>query len=231
MKLRPSEERGKDDKGWLQSSHSFSFESYYDPDYLNFRSLRVLNENRVKPGKGFGLISYKDMEIITYVLEGVLEYNDSLGNSTVIRPGEIQKITAGAGITYSVYNLSHQVPVHYLQIWITPSQIGLEPGFDQKIFSSASKWGQWCLMGSSNAREGSVRIYQDVDLYATLLDENEALTFETFPGRHYWLQVISGRFLVQETPLHTGDGAALSDEESIEVRCLESGELLLLDMA
>lgn len=231
MKLRPAKERGYEDKGWLQAYYSFSYESYYDSNYLSFRNLRLLNENTIKPGKGFGLQTFKNIEILIYVLEGVLETNDSLGGSAVIRPGELQKITAGSGITHSAFNISHQVPVHFLQIWISPNQGELRPSITRKMISSASKWGQWCLLGSSNGREGSVRIHQDVDLYATLLDENEAISFTAFPGRYYWIQLVSGRFLVQGTPMHVGDGAELTNEETIEVSCLEGGELLLFDFA
>ncbi len=231
MKLRAASERGTLDKGWLQSHHTFSFETYYDPDFLGFHSLGVLNENRLQPGKGWGMQSHRDVEMATYVLEGVLEYADGQGLSTVIRPGEIQMVSAGSGVNQRVNNLSHQVPVHFLQMWFIPRQYGLTPSCKQKIFTSASKWGQWCLLLSSNGREGSLRVQQDADVYSTLLDENDELTFEALIGRNYWLHVVSGKFLVQETPLHTGDGAAVIDEELITVKALEAGELLLFDLA
>lgn len=231
IKVRLAGERGALDKGWLQSYHSFSFETYYDPEFLNFHSLSVLNENRLQPGKGWGMQQHRDVEMATYVLEGVLEYANGMGLSTVIRPGEIQVVSAGSGIAQRMNNLSHQVPVHFLQMWFIPRQHGLAPHCRQKIFSSASKWGQWCLLLSSNGREGSLRIEQDADVYSTLLDENDELAFEAFPGRSYWIQAVSGKFLVQDSPLHSGDGAAITDEERITVKALESGELLLFDLA
>lgn len=231
IKVRRSQERGYEDKGWLQTFHTFSFDTYYDPEFLGFRQLRVINEDTVKGGKGFGSHSHKDMEIVTYVLEGVLEHQDSLGNTSIIRPGEVQRMSAGTGVTHSEYNLSHHLPVHFLQIWINPEQYGIESSYATKIFTSASKWGQWCLICSRNGRDGSLRIHQDVDLYATLLDDNDELVFEALIDRYYWIQVVSGKFLVQETILEPGDGAAINDESSIEIRCLTSGELLLFDLA
>lgn len=228
---RPSDERGFQDKGWLQTYHTFSFDTYYDPDFLGYHQLRVINEDRLKGGKGFGTHFHKEMEILTYVIDGVLEHKDSMGNTSLIRPGEIQRMSAGTGVNHSEYNLSHHLPVHFLQMWINPVQHGLDPSYDQRTFSSASKWGRWCLLASQNGRDGSVRVHQDVDLFTTLLEATDELTFETFPERHYWIQVISGRFLIQETPLQAGDGAAIEDEVPLEVRCLEAGELLLFDLA
>jgi len=148
-----------------------------------------------------------------------------------MRPGEVQRMSAGTGITHSEYNLSHLLPVHFLQIWIYPEKHGIEPSYEKKVFSSASKWGQWCLICSRNSRDGSMRIHQDVDLYATLLDDNDELVFDALTDRYYWIQIISGKFLIQGKNLEAGDGASLSDESSIEVRCLSSGELLLFDLA
>jgi len=231
IKIRRSQERGFEDKGWLQTYHTFSFDTYYDPEYLGYRQIRVINEDIVKGGKGFPSHGHKDMEIITYVLDGVLEHQDSLGHTNIIRPGEVQRMSAGSGVLHSEYNLSHHLPIHFLQIWLTPEQYGLTPSYASKLFSSASKWGQWCLITSSNGRDGSLRIHQDVDLYATLLDDNDELVFEALIGRYYWIQIISGKFLIQETILESGDGASLSDETTIEIRCLTSGELLLFDLA
>ena len=154
-----------------------------------------------------------------------------MGHTSIIRPGEVQHMSAGSGVTHSEYNLSHHLPVHFLQIWIMPDHYGLPPGYVNKLFSSASKWGQWCLVASRNGRDGSLRIHQDVDLYATLLDDNDELTFDALIGRYYWIQVVSGKFLVQETILEAGDGAAIQDESTIEIRCLSAGELLLFDLA
>src|ERR1700733_2928205 len=151
IKVRPSLERGYEDKGWLQSSHTFSFDTYYDPDYLGFRQLRVINQDSVKGGKGFGSHNHKDMEILTFVLDGAIEHQDSLGHTSLMRPGEVQRMSAGTGITHSEYNLSHLLPVHFLQIWIYPEKHGIEPSYEKKVFSSASKWGQWCLICSRNS--------------------------------------------------------------------------------
>ena len=231
IQIRKGHERGFRDKGWLKSHHTFSFDTYYDPDFLGFHELLVLNEDIVKGGKGFGTHSHKDMEILTYVIDGVLEHRDSMGNTSVVRPGEVLRMSAGTGITHSEYNLSHQIPVHFLQIWVRPDMHALEPSYAQKMFSTASKWGQWCLIASRNGREGSLRLHQDVDLYATLLDANDASAFEALIDRHYWIHIVSGKFLVQESILEAGDGAALEDESTIEIRALESGELLLFDLA
>lgn len=231
IRLRRSAERGFEDKGWLQTYHTFSFDTYHDQEHMGFRQLRVINQDTVSGGKGFGSHNHKDMEIITYVIEGVLEHQDSLGPSQVIQPGEVQKMTAGRGITHSEYNLSHHLPVHFLQIWVYPDKTGLEPGYVKKSFSSASKWGQWCLIASRNGREGSLRIHQDVELYATLLDDNDELVYKGLDDRYFWIQVISGKFQILDTVLEAGDGAAISEETTLNVTCLSSGELLLFDLA
>jgi len=231
IRLRRSEDRGFVDKGWLQSYHTFSFDTYYDPDFKGFRQLLVINEDTVKGGKGFGSHSHKDMEIVTYVLEGVLEHQDSMGNTSVIRTNEVQLMTAGTGIVHSEYNLSHHQSAHFLQIWIRPEKNGLEPSYAKKSFSDASKWGQWCLLCSRNGREGSLRIHQDADLYATLLDDHDEILFETLFDRYYWIQIISGQFLIQGKTLQKGDGAFIQDESTIKIQCLNSGELLLIDLA
>lgn len=230
IEKRPSEERGYEDKGWLQTYHTFSFDTYYDQRYLGFRSLRVLNEDIVQPGKGFGSHFHKEMEIITYVLEGSLEHKDSMGNVSLIRPGEMQRMSAGTGITHSEYNLSHHQPVHFLQMWILPNLHALTPDYEQRQFSSASKWGKWCLMASSNRREGSLKIHQDADLYSCLLEDRDEISFEGFIEKYYWVQILSGRFLIQNIVLKKGDGASLSDETTIQVKCLEAGELLLFEL-
>ncbi|NGX61277.1 MAG: Quercetin 2,3-dioxygenase [Chlamydiae bacterium] len=228
--VRKGKERGYEDKGWLQTYHTFSFDTYYDPDYLQYHALRVINEDTLKGGKGFGSHFHKDMEILTIVMEGVLEHHDSMGNTNVIRPGEVQHMSAGSGITHSEYNLSHTIPAHFYQIWINPDQFTLEPSYTQKTYSTASKWGKWCLIASRNGRDGSIRIHQDVDLYATLLDDNDELLFEPVYERHYWAQILSGKFLVQEQILDAGDGIAIEDESPIEFRCLQNGEFLLFDL-
>lgn len=229
--VRRSKERGYEDKGWLQTYHTFSFDTYYDSNFLNFRSMIVINEDTVKGGKGFGSHSHREMEILTYVIEGMLEHKDSMGNTSVIRPEEVQLMSAGTGVTHSEYNLSHHLPVHFLQIWIKPEQHGIDPSYSQRHFSSASKWGQWCLIASRTGREGSLRLHQDVDIYATLLDAEGLLSFETLIDRYYWLQIISGKFQVKETLVEAGDALSFTQEELFEVRCLEAGEFLLFDLA
>lgn len=230
IQVRTSKERGYEDKGWLQTYHTFSFDTYYDPDFLGYRDLRVVNEDTVKGGKGFGTHYHRDVEILTYVLEGVLEHHDSMGNTSVIRPGEVLRMSAGTGITHSEYNLSHHLPVHFIQIWINPERHDLDPSYSQKFFSPASKWGQWCLICSRNGRDGSLRIHQDVDVYSTLLDENDEIVFEALFDRYYWVHVVSGKFMIQENVLDSGDSAALKEESAIEIRCLQGGELLLFDL-
>lgn len=231
INIRRSKDRGYEDKGWLQTYHTFSFDTYYDPDFLGFRTIRVINEDRVKGGKGFGSHMHRDMEVITYVVEGALEHKDSMGNTSVIRPGEVQRMSAGSGVNHSEYNLSHHLPVHFLQIWIQPDQFGIDPSYVQRQFSAASKWGQWCLIGSRTGREGSLRIHRDVDLYATLLDVGGMLSYEALTDRFYWIQIISGKFQVQNVLVEAGDGLSLSEESRIDILCLESGEFLLFDCA
>ncbi len=231
IQVRRSKERGYEDKGWLQIYHTFSFDTYYDPDYLNYRELRVINEGTIKGGKGFGTRPNREMELLIYVIDGVLEHRDSIGNTSVIRPGEVRMLSSGTGLTHSEYNLSHHIPVHFLEFWINPEKNGTEPSYTQKNFSNASKWGQWCLIVSKNGRDGSIRVHQDVDVFSTLLDDNDELSFETLSDRYYWVQVISGKFLVQECILEAGDGAAINDEATIEMRCLKTGELFLFDLA
>lgn len=231
IKLRPSKERGFEDKGWLQTFHTFSFDRYYDPQQMGFRSLRVINEDTLEGGKGFASHFHKEMEILTYVLEGSLEHKDSMGNVTLIREGEMQRMSAGTGVTHSEYNLSHYQSAHFLQIWILPSQHGLNPSYEERQFSSAAKWGQWCLMASANGREGSLRIHQDAALYSTLLEAQEEIVFDGLIEKFYWVQILSGCFLVSNQVMQKGDGASLSDETTLRFKCLESGELLLFELA
>lgn len=230
IQVRQAKERGYEDKGWLQTYHTFSFDTYYDPEFLGYRDLRVINEDTVRGGKGFGAHFHRDIEILTYVLDGALEHNDSFGNTVVIRPGEMLLISAGTGITHSEYNLSHQIPVHFIQIWINPEKHDLDPSLSKRSFSNASKWGQWCLLSSRNGREGSLPIHQDVDIYATILDENDEIAFDGLTDRYYWIHVVTGKFIVQENTLNKGDSAALSELTTITVKCVEAGELLLFDL-
>lgn len=231
IKIRTASERGYDDKGWLQSRHTFSFDTYYDADFLGYRHLRVINENWIRGGKGFGFHSQKDVEIVTYVIDGVLEYQDNRGNSCVVRPGEVQRVCAGSGIEMREVNLSHHVPVHFLQIWINPNLYSLEPSYGKRIFSSASKWGQWRLICSGNGREGSLSVHQDADLYSTILDEGDWQIFDAFADRYYWLQVVAGKFAFDDSVIEAGDGAAVSEVNQITIHCLAAGELLLFDLS
>lgn len=231
MNKRSSDKRGYDDKGWLQSYHSFSFDTYYEPENRGYYALRVINEETLKGGKGFGSREHKEMEIATYVMEGVLEHTDGLGNSAVIRPGELHLISSGTGMVHSEYNLSHELPAHFLQLWFTPGQHNLEPCCAKKQFSSAAKWGQWCLLMSNNGREGSIKIHQDVDLYSAILDQGVEIVFDALSDRHYWIQVLSGSFTIGAIELEKGDALAIEQEATIIVQCRSPGEILLIDLA
>ena len=231
LTLRKSEERGHASHGWLNSYHTFSFANYYDPAHMGFRSLRVINEDRVEPSRGFGAHSHRDMEIISYVLEGALKHKDSMGNSSVIRPGEVQIMSAGTGVTHSEYNHSDRDLVHFLQIWILPNQTGLKPSYEQKMFSDAEKQGQLRLIVSPDGRDGSVTIHQDVNIYATLLDAEQQLDYQIRPQSYAWVQVARGSVMVNDRLLKQGDGAAVSDANSLTLLGKERSEVLLFDLA
>lgn len=229
--IRNRDERGAVNMGWLNSKHSFSFGHYYDPAHMGFRALRVINDDRVIPGAGFPTHGHADMEIVSYVLDGALEHKDTLGTSSVIRPGDVQRMSAGSGIRHSEYNASKKDPVHFLQIWILPNEEGMVPGYEQKAFEREEKQGRLRLVGSGDGRDGSVTIHQDVDLYATLLDEGDSVTHELRPGRHAWVQVARGQVRLNGTVLKEGDGAAISKEESLTLDGVVSAEVLLFDLA
>lgn len=229
--LRPSHERGHANHGWLDTYHTFSFGEYYDPGHMGFRHLRVINEDRVQPGTGFGTHSHRDMEILTYVLEGELEHKDSMGNGSVIRPGELQRMSAGTGVTHSEHNHSKSEPVHLLQIWIVPERKGLKPGYEQRSFPIEEKRGQLRLIAARDGRGGAVTVHQDVDLFAALLDRGERVTHRLNPGRHAWVQVARGAVMLNGVSLKAGDGAAISEEEPLEVSASELSEILLFDLA
>ncbi len=229
--LRPSHERGHTQLSWLDSRHTFSFDRYYDPRHMSFRALRVINEDWINPGAGFGTHSHRDMEIITYVLEGALEHKDSLGTGSVIFPGDGQRMTAGAGISHSEFNHSPTEPVHLLQIWIMPEQRGLEPSYEQRRFESEKKQGKWCLIAARDGRDEAVTIHQDVDLHVTLLEAGERLTYPLEPGRHAWVQIAQGAVTLNGTPMNQGDGAAVTEEGVLEVSAIEPAEVLLFDLA
>jgi hypothetical protein len=229
--LRRSAERGGGNHGWLNTKHSFSFSDYYDPKHMGFRSLRVINEDWVQPGHGFPTHPHRDMEIITYVLEGALEHKDSLGTGSVIRPGDGQRMSAGTGIRHSEGNASQDEVAHLLQIWIMPDKQGHKPGYEQKDFPAEEKRGKLRLIASPTGENGSVTIHQDAKLYVSLLEKDEAVTHKLEAGRHAWLQVAKGSVELNGKRLSQGDGAALSEEEKLHIKGTENAEVLLFDLA
>lgn len=229
--LRRSHERGHANHGWLRSYHSFSFANYFDPRHMGFRSLRVINEDWIQAGTGFGTHPHRDMEIITYVLEGALAHRDSMGNASEIRPGEVQRMSAGTGVTHSEMNPSATEAVHLLQIWILPERTGIEPGYEQTYFPPEEKRGRLRLVASRDGRDGSVTIHQDAELYATLLEVGEEVRHPLRGGRHAWVQVARGTVTVNGHDLQAGDAAALSDETEVTLRAGDSAEVLLFDLA
>lgn len=231
INVRHAAERGTANFGWLDSRHTFSFGDYHDPKHMGFGPLRVINEDRVRPGKGFGTHGHKDMEIITYVLEGALEHKDSIGTGSVIRPGDVQVMSAGTGIRHSEFNHSQTEPVHFLQIWVMPDRDGLAPRYEQKTFPDADKRGRLRLVGSSDGRDGSVVIYQDVELLATVLDTGEQVTHALQSGRKGWLQVVRGTVAMNGQDLNAGDGAAVEGEPALTVTAkTEGAEILVFDL-
>ena len=231
LALRKSEERGKANFGWLDSKHSFSFGHYYDPAHMGFGPLRVINEDRVAPGSGFPTHPHSNMEIISYVLEGALEHKDSIGTGSVIRPGDLQRMTAGSGVRHSEFNASKTEPVHFLQIWVTPEKEGLKPSYEQKSFNSEEKRGQLRLIGSRDGRDGSVTIHQDVNLYATVLKAGDSVTHTISEGRGAWVQVARGTTKLNGTQLKAGDGVAVSQSGALTLEGVDDGEVLLFDMS
>ncbi|HEY7040861.1 MAG TPA: pirin family protein [Methylomirabilota bacterium] len=228
---RPAAERGHFDHGWLDTSHTFSFADYHDPVHMGFRALRVINEDRVAAGRGFGAHSHRDMEIITYVLDGALAHADSMGNRSTIVPGDVQRMSAGTGITHSEFNARRDEAVHFLQIWLLPDRRGLSPGYEQKAIPEAEERGTLRLVASRDGREGTVTIHQDVDLYASRLEPGERVKHALADGRHAWLQMVRGRIELNGTALAAGDGAAVSGESGLEMQALEPAHFLLFDLA
>ena len=231
IKIRKADKRGHFDFRWLNTFHTFSFGDYYDPAFMGFRSLRVINEDFVHSGRGFPTHAHRDMEIITYILEGSLEHRDSMGNGSVIRPGDVQRMTAGTGVSHSESNPSREQSVHLLQIWILPDQGGLKPGYEQKAFSEEQKQGRLCLVASEDGRDGSVTIHQDASVYSTVLAAGDEVVHNLAPGRHAWLQVARGAVTVNGEDLDQGDGAAVSNEERVSITGREAAEVLLFDLA
>ena len=228
--IRKSKERGHADHGWLDTRFTFSFADYYDAKHVHFRTLRVLNDDRVAGGGGFPTHPHQDMEIVTYVLEGALQHRDSMGNGSVIRPGDVQYMSAGTGVAHSEFNASDKEPVHLYQIWMFPDQNGYQPTYDQKHFSDDDKRGRLRLLVSPDGRDGSVKIRQDNQLYATVLAPGESAKHELRPERHAYVQVARGSVTLNGTTLETGDGAAISAEKSLQLTGVQDAEVLVFDL-
>lgn len=228
--VRKNQDRGIANFGWLNSQHTFSFGSYYDPNHMGFGPLRVINEDHVQPAHGFPTHGHRDMEIISYVIDGALEHKDTIGTGSVIRPGDVQRMTAGSGIRHSEYNHSKADNVHFLQIWIEPAKLGLQPSYEQKAYTDEEKTGQWRLVGSPDGRDGSVTIHQDVQLFATIVPAGDSLTYQASPERLIWVQAVKGAFTLNGKTLSVGDGAAIEGEDLIEITASDESEILLFDM-
>ncbi|NEQ47252.1 MAG: pirin family protein [Leptolyngbya sp. SIOISBB] len=230
--LRPGSDRGKANFGWLDSRHTFSFGNYYDPGHMSFGTLRVINEDKVTPGQGFSTHGHRDMEIISYVLDGGLAHKDSIGNGSVIRPGDVQRMSAGTGIMHSEYNASETDPVHFLQIWVLPEANGIDPGYEQTYFAPEDKQNQLRLVGSQDGRNGSVTIHQDLNLYATVLQPEVSVIHHLDANRLAWVHVAKGAVKLNGHDLTAGDGAAVADEDALALTGVsEDAEVLLFDMA
>ena len=230
IRVRRSEERGRADHGWLDSRHTFSFADYYDPDHMGYGPLRVINEDRVEAAAGFPTHGHRDMEIISYVLDGALEHKDSLGTGSVIRPGDVQRMSAGTGVRHSEFNASKTEPVHFLQIWIEPDARGIKPGYEQKHFEPADLTGRMRLIASPDGADGSVRIQQDARVYATKLDAGDAVSHRLAPERRAYVQVARGEAVVNGQKLGAGDGAAVEDETEIKLASPSTAEVLVFDL-
>lgn len=231
MKIRRSGDRGYVDHGWLRSFHTFSFADYYDPAHMGFRSLRVINEDRVQPARGFGMHPHRDMEIISYVLDGELQHRDSMGNGSIIHPGEVQRMSAGTGVTHSELNPSNERPVHFLQIWILPAEQGIAPSYEQKAFPARDCQGKLRLVASLDGRNGSVTVHQDVNLYAGLVDSGDRVRYQLPLGRHAWVHVARGSLDLNGTSLAAGDAVAISEAGSLDISGGNAAEVLVFDLA
>jgi redox-sensitive bicupin YhaK (pirin superfamily) len=231
IRVRKAAERGHFDHGWLDTYHTFSFGDYHDPQHTGFRSLRVINDDRVQPGQGFGMHGHRDMEIVTYVLDGALEHRDSLGNGSVLRPGELQHMTAGTGVRHSEFNPSGREWVHLYQIWLLPERKGLEPSYEQKAFPEGERQGTLRLVASPTGERSSLTIRQDARLYLSTLKAGETVAHALKPGHHAWLQMLRGRAALNGHPLSAGDGAAVNEEEKLEIRGHDDAEVMLFDLA
>jgi redox-sensitive bicupin YhaK (pirin superfamily) len=231
LTIRKAEDRGHANHGWLNTYHTFSFANYYEPKHMGFRALRVINEDRVSPGNGFGTHGHRDMEIITYVLEGALEHKDSIGTGSVIQPGEVQRMSAGTGILHSEFNHSKTESVHFLQIWLLPEKEGLPPSYEQRNFSPAKTPGKLHLVAARDGRDAAVTVHQDVDLYAAVLEPGDRVSHSLQPQRHAWVQVARGAITLNGLSLDKGDGAAISEETDVVIEATTDAEILLFDLA
>ncbi|MBO9540627.1 pirin family protein [bacterium] len=230
LKIRKSQERGHANHGWLDSYHTFSFADYFDPAHMGFSALRVINEDRVEPGQGFGTHPHRDMEIVTYVLEGSLQHRDSMGNGSIIKAGDIQYMSAGSGVTHSEFNPSAQEGSHFLQIWLMPNQQGGEPRYGERNFTDEQKRGRWVLLVSPDGRDGSIDVRQDASLFVTVVKQGDRLPYALEPARRAYLHVARGRVTVNGTPLAAGDGVAVADESELVLESDDWGEVLLFDL-
>lgn len=229
--IRKSAERGASKHGWLDSRHTFSFADYMDPRHMGFRALRVINEDRVAPAQGFGTHGHRDMEILSYVLEGELEHRDSMGNGSIIRPGDVQRMTAGTGVMHSEKNPSRERPVHFLQIWLLPEKARLQPGYEQKTFAEGERKGKLRLVASRDGHDGSIVVHQDVALWSGLLDAGDESSLDLATGRHAWVQVARGEIELNGQTLSAGDGASASEERTLKIRATSPAEVLVFDLA
>jgi len=230
LHVRKAEDRGHANHGWLDTYHSFSFADYYDPEEMNFSVLRVINEDFVKPGRGFGTHGHRDMEIVTYVLEGALEHKDSMGTGSIIRPGDVQRMSAGSGVTHSEFNSSQTEPVHLLQIWLMPKFTGIRPSYEEKFFAVEEKLGKLRLIVSPDGREGSITINQDAYIYGTVLEDKARVTHRLESGRSAYVHVAKGKLQVNGKLLSAGDGAKISGETEVTIEAADSGEALVFDL-
>jgi quercetin 2,3-dioxygenase len=229
--IRRAADRGHSAHDWLDSHHTFSFADYYDPAQMGFGALRVINDDRVEPGMGFGNHSHRDMEILSYVVEGALQHRDSTGTGAVIKPGDVQRMSAGSGVVHSEFNASREVPVHFLQIWLVPEKNGIKPGYEQKTFPASERTGRLRLVAARDGRDGSVTVHADVALYAATLEAGQTATLSVPAGRRVWVHVVRGRVRVNENDLADGDGAALVGEHALNIVGLQAGEVLVFDLA
>jgi redox-sensitive bicupin YhaK (pirin superfamily) len=228
---RPANERGHFNHGWLDTYHTFSFADYHDPKHMGWGSLRVINDDTVAPGRGFSTHGHRDMEILSYVLDGALEHRDSTGSGSVLRPGDVQRMSAGTGVMHSEFNHSKEESVHFLQIWIYPEEKGLAPGYEEKSFPNGDKKGRLRLIASPDARDGSLKIHQDVKVFASILAADDKIEHRLEPGRNVWIQIARGRLKLNDSVLKKGDGAAVTDETSLVFQGIEDVEFLLFDLA